>query len=36
MRTFGGDRSTVFRTIRLIVVPFEGKPVKNFSAKRER
>jgi hypothetical protein len=26
----------VFQTIRLIVVPFEGKPAKSFSAKRER
>jgi hypothetical protein len=27
---------TLFRTIRLIVVPFEGKPVVSFSGKRER
>jgi hypothetical protein len=36
MKTFGGDRSTVFRTIRLIAVPFEGKPAESFSGKRER
>jgi hypothetical protein len=32
MKTFSGDRSTVFRTIR----PFEGKPAESFLAKRER
>jgi hypothetical protein len=32
MKTFGGDRSTVFRTIR----PFEGNPTESFFAKRER
>jgi len=31
-----GDRSTVFQTIRLIVVPFEEKPAHSFSAKQER
>jgi len=31
-----GDRSTVFQTIRLIVVPFEEKPAQSFSAKQER
>jgi hypothetical protein len=36
MKTFGGDRSTVLRTIRLIVVPFEGQAAESFSAKRER
>jgi hypothetical protein len=36
MRTFGGDRSTVFRTTRLIVVPFEGKPPDSFPAQQER
>jgi hypothetical protein len=30
------DRSTVFQTIRLIVVPFEEKPAQSFSAKQER
>jgi hypothetical protein len=36
MKTFGGDRSTVFPTIRLIVIPFDRKPAESFSAKRER
>ena len=36
MRTFGRDRGTVFQTIRLIAVPFEGKPAESFSGKRER
>jgi len=31
-----GDCSTVFQTIRLIVVPFGGKPAESFSAKQER
>jgi hypothetical protein len=35
MKTFGGDRSTVFRTIRLMVIPLEEKPAESFSAKRE-
>jgi hypothetical protein len=36
MRTFGRDRGTVFQTIRLIIVPFEGQPAESLSAKRER
>jgi hypothetical protein len=36
MKTFGGDRSTVFRTLGRIVVPFDGKPADSFSAKQER